>query len=197
MCTVFRTCLKTFLLSSLILHSLSFRLNAREIRFGRIGEERGLAQKRITYIFQDSRGFVWFGTPDGLVRFDGRKAKVYGHDPETGAFIHHRHDPGDPQTLENDGATFVHIDSKGVPWVATETGLNRLDPETGIVRSYRPGPECTTWEWPYTALKAARSPATRRTKMFRAPCRTTKCSVSPKTQPAESGAYRLDSGGAR
>ena len=41
------------------------------LRFDSISIEQGLSQSSVRVIFQDSRGFIWFGTEDGLNRFDG------------------------------------------------------------------------------------------------------------------------------
>ncbi len=47
------------------------------IRFSHISSNDGLSQNTVNAIFKDSRGFVWFGTNDGLNRFDGKNFKVY------------------------------------------------------------------------------------------------------------------------
>lgn len=49
--------------------------------FSHFGVRDGLSQGSVNCILQDSRGFVWIGTQDGLDRFDGYTCKVYKHDP--------------------------------------------------------------------------------------------------------------------
>src|SRR5512134_1683720 len=53
------------------------------LRFDHINIEEGLSQSSVRVIFQDSRGFLWFGTQDGLNRYDGYGFKVYKPDPDT------------------------------------------------------------------------------------------------------------------
>jgi ligand-binding sensor domain-containing protein len=48
------------------------------IRFRRITINDGLSLSSVYYIYQDSKGFMWFGTEDGLNRFDGQFITVYG-----------------------------------------------------------------------------------------------------------------------
>jgi hypothetical protein len=59
------------------------------IEFDHLSLQDGLSQSVILDILQDSRGFIWFATQDGLNRFDGYEFKIYKHDPE------------DPTTLSN------------------------------------------------------------------------------------------------
>jgi len=40
-------------------------------------QEHGLSSLNISTIFQDHEGIIWFGTQDGLVRFDGQAFKVF------------------------------------------------------------------------------------------------------------------------
>ena len=47
------------------------------IRFHHLSQDDGLSQGTINCIFQDSRGFMWFGTQDGLNRYDGYTVNVY------------------------------------------------------------------------------------------------------------------------
>ena len=51
-------------------------------RFERIGAAQGLSHSIVNCIVQDSRGFMWFGTDNGLNRYDGYRCKVFRHDPD-------------------------------------------------------------------------------------------------------------------
>ena len=70
---------RTIALVLLALAILSRPLVARssEIRFDRILAEKGLSQNSILCILQDSRGFMWFGTHDGLNRYDGYTRQAF------------------------------------------------------------------------------------------------------------------------
>ena len=49
----------------------------------------GLSHNSVWYVMQDSDGFMWFGTNDGLNRFDGKHFKVYKHNPNDSTSIGH------------------------------------------------------------------------------------------------------------
>lgn len=52
-------------------------VSAQQLRFSRIGLSDGLSQSSVYTIFNDSKGFIWMGTGDGLNRYDGHSIKVY------------------------------------------------------------------------------------------------------------------------
>jgi len=52
------------------------------LRFDRISIQQGLSQSSVHVAFQDSRGFMWFGTQDGLNRYDGYTFKTFKPDPD-------------------------------------------------------------------------------------------------------------------
>lgn len=86
------------------------------IRFSSLSLEDGLSQTTITAVAQDQSGFMWFGTQDGLNRYDGYK------------FVHLKHDPQDPTSLRSDSILALHLDPDGNLWVGTEGGgLSRWD----------------------------------------------------------------------
>jgi ligand-binding sensor domain-containing protein/signal transduction histidine kinase/DNA-binding response OmpR family regulator len=75
----------------------------------------GLSKSSVISITQDQQGFMWFGTRDGLNRYDGHKIKVY------------RHDNTIPNSISNNDITKVMVDSRGDLWVGTFNGLNKYD----------------------------------------------------------------------
>src|ERR1700740_2458626 len=77
-----------FILQSLLLlfPFLSFA-QISDVRFRHISNEQGLSNSTINCIFQDSRGFIWFGTRDGLNRYDGVNVAVYKTKPGDTASI--------------------------------------------------------------------------------------------------------------
>ena len=90
------------------------------IHFGRITTQDGLSHNTVTSILQDRQGFMWFGTEDGLNRYDGYTFTVY------------RHDPDDPHSLRDDSIMTLYEDRAGVLWIGTQTGwLEQLDKERG------------------------------------------------------------------
>ncbi|WEK34107.1 MAG: two-component regulator propeller domain-containing protein [Candidatus Pseudobacter hemicellulosilyticus] len=89
------------------------------ISFKHIQNEQGLSNSTIECIFQDSRGFLWFGTRDGLNRYDGYQLTVY------------RYDPKDPGSISDNYIKAIQEDSNKVLWVGTTNGLNRLDAASG------------------------------------------------------------------
>src|SRR5688500_6639493 len=71
--------------------------------------EEGLSQQAVNAIVQDTQGFMWFGTEDGLNRFDGYE------------FRQMRHDRGDSQTLPNGWISSLVATDDGL-WIATDGG---------------------------------------------------------------------------
>jgi signal transduction histidine kinase/ligand-binding sensor domain-containing protein/DNA-binding response OmpR family regulator len=76
----------------------------------------GLSQNAVAALVQDHRGFMWFGTKDGLNRYDGYQFVVF------------RHDPFDSTSISDSEVNIVFEDSHGRLWVGTRSGgLNRFD----------------------------------------------------------------------
>jgi signal transduction histidine kinase/ligand-binding sensor domain-containing protein len=98
------------------------------IRFDRITGGDGLSQNVVLAIVQDHRGFMWFGTEDGLNKYDGYQFTIYKHDPD------------DPATLSDDYVSVIYEDREGVLWVGTRNGLNRLDRSNGTFVRYEHDP---------------------------------------------------------
>ena len=122
---------KIVILSSM----LSFILSAQpaQLRFSKYGVKDGLSQSFVTSMLQDKVGFMWFGTQDGLNRFDGYNFVVY------------RHVPGDEKSLSENWIWDIYEDSKGYLWCGTfGGGASRFDRNTETFRSFRNDPADST-----------------------------------------------------
>lgn len=89
------------------------------IKFDHITTEEGLASNTVYDILQDHYGFMWFGTNDGLCRYDGHNIKVY------------RYDPLDSNSISSSWASRLYEDRAGNIWIGTvRGGVNQFDPIT-------------------------------------------------------------------
>ncbi|WP_042273543.1 ligand-binding sensor domain-containing protein [[Clostridium] dakarense] len=89
--------------------------NEENRNFERITIGDGLSQTTIKSIFQDSRGYMWLGTSDGLNKYNGHKFEVYKSKKD------------EENSLSGNQITDIEEDSKGNIWVATTKGLNRIN----------------------------------------------------------------------
>ncbi|WP_461041853.1 two-component regulator propeller domain-containing protein [Spirosoma harenae] len=97
------------------------------LRFEHIGTAQGLSHNRIFSIYRDRQGFMWFGTGDGLNRYDGYTFTVY------------KPDPGDPNNHMAHNTVWDMLESKsGEIWFVTPGGgLHRLNEQTGRINFFR------------------------------------------------------------
>jgi len=84
--------------------------------FKRLSTEEGLSQSIVTCIFQDSRGFLWFGTQNGLNKYDAYSFTIY------------RNDSSQRHTLSGNFIRCIYEDTERNMWIGTEDrGLNLYD----------------------------------------------------------------------
>jgi signal transduction histidine kinase/ligand-binding sensor domain-containing protein/DNA-binding NarL/FixJ family response regulator len=88
-----------------------------------LGIERGLSNNSVTCIHKDRYGYMWFGTYDGLNRFDGYDFKVY------------RQQLNDPHSLVHNRIVAIAEDAAGYMWVGTKHGANRLKGPMGLFQT--------------------------------------------------------------
>jgi len=99
--------------------SLQAFTQIHQLNFKRIGTKEGLSDTDVLCSMQDSRGFIWIGTENGLNRYDGHQFRKFFNDPS------------DSRSLSNNYVTHILEDSKGRIWVATwGGGLNFFDRES-------------------------------------------------------------------
>ena len=102
------------------------RAQSVQNKFQSLRNEQNLSQSSVRCILQDSRGFIWFGTQDGLNKFDGYSFTIYRHDEE------------DPGSLSNNSIAALYEDKSGVIWVGTVGGgINRFNRATESFTHYR------------------------------------------------------------
>ena len=91
--------------------SIGTLLSQNQVRFNHLNVEDGLSQSVVTCIFQDNDGFMWFGTQDGLNRYDGYKFKVF------------RNNPQDPNSLHDNFIFSIYQEDNGTLYVETQQGF--------------------------------------------------------------------------
>jgi diguanylate cyclase (GGDEF)-like protein len=87
--------------------------------FERVSLAEGLSQSTVLGVFQDSRGFIWLGTEDGLNRYDGVSVRTY------------KYDAADPASLPDNLVWAIAEDGQGDLWIGMEGGgVARWDRKT-------------------------------------------------------------------
>ena len=91
-----------------------------------LGIEQGLSNNSVRCVFQDHKGFMWFGTEDGLNRFDGYSFTVFKHDPANKNSL----EPGMILCLENGNDEKL--------WIGFDFGgLNSYEPISKKITPYK------------------------------------------------------------
>ena len=116
---------KTFIIifSSIILFIGSVR-NANSqntvLKVDKVSQDEGISSDLVFCMYQDSKGFIWFGTMFGLVRYDGKEYRTF------------RYDPLDSNSLSNDDIISIFEDKDENIWCGTYFGgLNKYDRSSG------------------------------------------------------------------
>ena len=88
-----------------------------DIVFNHLTIDDGLSQSSVTCILQDKQGFMWFGTQDGLNRFDGYNFKIF------------KNNPNDSTSLSDNFIFSIYEDQSGTLYIETQSGtFHRYNP---------------------------------------------------------------------
>lgn len=94
--------------------------------FSHLGVESGLSQMSVFKIFQDSEGYLWFGTQNGLNKYNGYEFEVY------------KNEVNNPESLSDGYIHAINEDKEGNIWVGTRNGLNCIDRLSGKITRHYP-----------------------------------------------------------
>ncbi|MFC2103681.1 two-component regulator propeller domain-containing protein, partial [Bacteroidota bacterium] len=115
--------------SLLLLPNLSYPQYG-DMRFEHLTAEDGLSTpSSILCIYQDSKGFMWLGTEEGLNRYDGYNCKIFRHNPDDSASLSH-----------NTVQAILEDDSCNL-WIGTADGLDRFNMKTEEFTHFRNNPD--------------------------------------------------------
>jgi ligand-binding sensor domain-containing protein len=99
---------------------------AETLYFRHFTKEDGLPSDVVRWVTQDSSGYLWIATDNGLARYDGHLMKVFGHNPE------------DPGSLSENLILALFESSDSLLWIGTNNGFSIYDPVADIFTNYHP-----------------------------------------------------------
>ncbi len=119
-----------FLLPAFITWMTPTAVFSRDIaKFRHITPRDGLSHSTVYSVARDSHGFMWFGTENGLNRYDGYR------------IVEFKHDADNPNSLSSNNAGNLFIDRAGTIWIGTwGGGLIQFDPENKKFTHFRHDP---------------------------------------------------------
>lgn len=118
------------LLLMLLFCSLDADAQKKNISFNHLTVEDGLSQSSVLSIAQDSMGFMWFGTKDGLNKFNTQSFEVFKHDKNNNTSL-----------SSSQNINYLLTDRKGNLWVATQNGLNLYLPKSNSFKRFLHDPK--------------------------------------------------------
>jgi signal transduction histidine kinase/ligand-binding sensor domain-containing protein/DNA-binding NarL/FixJ family response regulator len=107
-----------FLLLAIQTFSQTFLPNEK-IQFKRLTHQEGFPARNILCMLQDRKGFLWMAAPDRLIRFDGKRQKLF------------RYSSNDNNSISSNTVRAMLEDKNGLLWFGTTGGgINKFDPST-------------------------------------------------------------------
>ena len=110
-----------FLLYTLCLFCITpaYSQDPQGYSFMHINSETGLSQSNVKAIIQDSYGFIWFGTKNGLNRYDGQRVVQF----DCNDYARQR---------SNQNISTLFEDDRHILWIGTDEGVFRYDPAADV-----------------------------------------------------------------
>jgi signal transduction histidine kinase/CheY-like chemotaxis protein/ligand-binding sensor domain-containing protein len=126
------TTMKTLLFLIVFTFVITLSYGQSRLTFRKLSLQNGLSQNTVRAILKDKRGFMWFGTVDGLNRYDGYRFYTYKVDKNVKG------------SILNNGVNTLYEDNSGTLWVGTNGGgLARYDPDSDSFISYLHDPDAS------------------------------------------------------
>ena len=124
----YRISLVIFFLLSFSGYSYLYAEENRAFNFSTLNLNNGLSQLSVLDICQDTKGYIWFATRNGLNKYDGEHFTVY------------KHSNYDSNSLTDNHITKLLPDGiRGGLWVGTNNGLNYINQKTNVITRYQIG----------------------------------------------------------
>ena len=120
MCKVFLLRIKI-----LLLFAVSAQALCAQLRFERFSLNERLPSNSVIRTYNDSEGYMWFGTKDGLCRFDGYEIKIFRSSALT------------PGKLPNNEIQCITGDGRHQLWVGTLEGIVIVDKKTFSISTFK------------------------------------------------------------
>lgn len=98
-----------------IFPEIIIKAQENNVVFEHLSASQGLSHNSVSAIIQDKDGYMWFGTENGLNRYDGYDFKIFTAEPKN------------QNSLSNNSITCLYEDKKGGLWIGTTNGLNRYN----------------------------------------------------------------------
>ncbi len=116
--------LRRYILSFVLLWGALCGAHGEYLMFTHLDSNSGLSHNQVNSITQDSEGYIWIGTRNGLARYDGYSIETYYHASD------------DSLSLCNNFVRKVFVDSRHRLWILTPTGVCRYRSETDDFKYY-------------------------------------------------------------
>ncbi len=108
--------------TSLIISTIGY---SQAHRFKYITSADGISQSEVYSFLEDSQGYMWFGTVDGLNRYDGYRITIFNTEK------------GNPNAIVNNTIRSLAEDSLGRVWIGTDNGLSLYDPASELIHQIK------------------------------------------------------------